>query len=333
MMKLNTIYRIKSHGGGGHYLTMSGSAKLTNNRNVYIAEEDSTLMQYWKVIQAGNSYKIVSVTDESFALNYYWSNGYGNTGNCDVYPHDGNTDAELLFEEAVHFDVYAYKIKLADDSLSASEDALYLTPASWDADSNVSWCKTDGSDVVQYWIFEEVTETTITFPSNRTYNWNQFYTDVTNAINSTAGCAWTCGLDVANIYGPQSYSPSSMANRWSSTGGYTWGMPSGCNAAFQGSFTTFSSNANYFNKIRTEIDNNRPVVIRTNNSSTNVNHFIVAYSYIENGNSTALIKVLDPARKTTETSIEEGRNVTLANSMAFNGKDAIIGLMLVTTDR
>lgn len=159
---LNTVFRIKSHGGGGHYLTVTGNAPLANNRSLYLTSEIASSMQLWKVIASGSTYKIVSCTDESFALNYYWTNGYGDAGACDIYKHSNNSDANILFDEAAHYTTIVYRIKQADTRLESDEAALYMTPSSWESGATVSWETNDGGDVVQYWLFEEVSIPTAT---------------------------------------------------------------------------------------------------------------------------------------------------------------------------
>ena len=118
-------------------------------------------------------------------------------------------------------------------------------------------------------------------PTNRTFTWNQFYTGVTNALGgSAAGCAWTCGLDVANM----AYEPSDMPSSAWTTGGYTFALPNGCAGAFASSYTLGTSTANLLSMIRSEIDDNRPVVLELYNgdSATNggyTSHYVVAYGY------------------------------------------------------
>ena len=149
---LNTYFRIKSHGGGGNYLTVSGSTPLTNHRSLYLTTAISSNMQYWKVIASGNSYKIVSCADQSFALNYYWNQGYGNPGACDIYLHADNNDSYVAFDMSGHAAVY--RIKQTDSRLSSNP--LYLTPSSWSTGASVTWEHNEGGDVVQYWQFEPV---------------------------------------------------------------------------------------------------------------------------------------------------------------------------------
>lgn len=338
-LALNTIFRIKSHGGGGHYLTVSGNKPLTNNRSLYLTTAIASDMQYWKVIASGSSYKVVSCADESFALNYYWTNGYGNPGQCDIYTHANNSDANITFELERHYDVFAYLFMQADASLADLGVTLYMTPSSWNSGATVSWETNYLGDVVQYWIFEEVSSSTlrtqIDLPSGRIYNWNQFYSGITSTIDSQAGCAWTCGLDVANIYGPNSYSPSSMNSAWITNEGYNWTLPYGCSATF-GYYITYSEESEYLEKIRTEINNNRPVVVRMcTNSNTSDTHFVVAYGYTGAGNTTTSIKVFDPANMVGNnyTNNIAGRDTTLYDAIQYSSKHKVSGLRPIITNR
>ena len=142
---LNTVFRIKSHGGGGHYLTISGSPPISNNRSLYLTTELESTMQLWKVIAAGNYYKIVSCANESFALNYYWIMDYGEPGPCDVYPHANNADSYVTF--GVNGQAIVYSVKQADSRLSSNP--LYMTPSSWNSGASVTWEPNEGGDVVQ----------------------------------------------------------------------------------------------------------------------------------------------------------------------------------------
>lgn len=155
---LNTIYRIKSRGGGiyGYYLTTNS---MSNNQNVYISEKKSSKTQMWKVIDNGNgAYKIVSCSDSNYGLNYYWKNGYGKAGNCDIYKHSGNSDANLAFDRSSNAsDVFRIK-------LSSSTANLYLSPDGTNSGSNVSWSSVVSDDVTQYWKFEVVDESEIEEP-------------------------------------------------------------------------------------------------------------------------------------------------------------------------
>ncbi len=176
---------------------------------------------------------------------------------------------------------------------------------------------------------------TIDIPSGRTCNWNQFYSGITQRVG-TSGCSWTCALDVANIYGPDSYSPSDMpAGAWGSTGMVWWQLSSICDAEVITIDKTYSSEPALLAAIRSEIHANRPVIVKTygtyieDGQEKEGYHYVVAYGYTGAGNTTSLIKVFDPARDTDETSIATGRDTTLYNAITHSSKDGVRSLYLL----
>lgn len=212
---------------------------------------------------------------------------------------------------------------------------MYLTKNA--SDNYLSWT-TESANDRQYFTITEVdtsssTRTQIDIPSNRRCNWNQFYNEIVNAIGSDAGCAWTCGLDIANMYGPIAYDPISMASAWVPGVGYAWTVPSGCPVTFSG-YQTCSTDTAYLAAIRAQININRPVIVRMIGSN-GVLHFVVAYGYTGNGDSTTLINVFDPARDPDEEGVGEepnGRITTLAEAITFNGKTHITGYKTVSVN-
>lgn len=179
--ELNTVYRVKSHGGGtnGKYLTTSS---MSNNQNVYIDEKRASKTQLWKVVDNGSgNYKLVSYSDSTYGLNYRWTNGYGNAGNCDIYKHSTNSDANIAFDSSSNSN-NVFRIKLAGGTIS-----LYLDPAGTDTGSNVSWEAYNNDNATQYWMFEKVDKTELdelesAAPSGGTLCWptvskviNQYY--------------------------------------------------------------------------------------------------------------------------------------------------------------
>ncbi len=169
----------------------------------------------------------------------------------------------------------------------------------------------------------------ISLPCGRRYNWNQRCPDI-HAIIEQSACAWTCGLDIANICNNTEYLPQSMAGDtyWSDISGYTWELPSSSVVKFNDNYITFSGSQateKYYAKIRSEIQQNRPIVIKLKNSA-GANHFVVAYGYTGAGASTDEIKVLDPARPGTENHIPEGRDTTLTEAIRLSKKGTFEGL-------
>ena len=195
---------------------------------------------------------------------------------------------------------------------------------------------TDGSEIEGSCTVVISTRSEICLPVDRRYNWYQHYPYIDTNI-STKACAWTCGLDIANIYGPDTYLPSDMENGedgiyWKSTG-YTWKLPTGCAARFltPNSYTTFTESdalARYYAKIRSEINQNRPVVIRLELDSEH-KHFVVAYGYTGQGASSDEIKVLDPAKNPVGAEAQDGWDTTLTNAMEYSNRPNITGLKCV----
>ena len=220
----------------------------------------------------------------------------------------------------------------------ANYPSMYLTTKHDGYAVCVYWSElvpVDGT-CIQYWDITEVDmpRTVVDLPVDRVYNWNQFYTDLRNVINSPAGCAWTCGLDVSNIYGPEQYEPEDLSFAWNSVEGYNWSLPIGCSAAFN-FWSHFDDNTDFYSIIRSEINNNRPVVVKmcthTNSEDT---HFVVAYGYIGSGNSADSILVFDPARSiNSEFNIPYGRAFTVADSFTHNLKHKISGLIFAIGNR
>ena len=171
---------------------------------------------------------------------------------------------------------------------------------------------------------------TIDIPSGRTCNWNQFYSSVTKKINSKKGCGWVSALDVANIYGPTSYSPSDMPNSaWDANAGVVWNhFPTGCLAYVTEKNIPYDSELDFCSAIRTEIQNNRPVIVREYGyyDDQETSHFVVAYGYTGTGDSFDKINVFDPARSDTETNTLRGRDTTISESITHSSKIGVKSL-------
>ena len=151
----STTYRICSHAGSGKYLNVYGNDQVSANRNVCLWTLDTSAQaQKWNVMLVSTGvYKITTAIDSSYALNYYWTNGLGNPGNCDIYPHAGNADSTVEFiADANNPDVYEIRLTRSgtDLYLTADSSSTYITD-----NTNVSW-KARNNDWSQKWKFEEV---------------------------------------------------------------------------------------------------------------------------------------------------------------------------------
>ena len=151
----NKTYRIRSHSGSGKYLNVYGNDQVSANRNVCLWTLDTSAQaQKWNVMLVSTGvYKITTAIDSSYALNYYWTNGLGNPGNCDIYPHAGNADSTVEFiADANNPDVYEIRLTRSgtDLYLTADSSSTYITD-----NTNVSW-KARNNDWSQKWKFEDI---------------------------------------------------------------------------------------------------------------------------------------------------------------------------------
>ena len=212
------VYYICGYAGGGYYLNRWGSGAVTNHQNVTLYTKTPDPDQQWKLNAVSGGYQILSMLNNAYGLNIYPPS----SNNCDLYPVAGNEDDAKVVLLAVNASQNTYRIKLANYN-------YYLTAASNSSGANVYWAASSSS-AAQQWKFEEVTTSggsdtnqTISLPSNRSCNWNQFYTEIVN-VTGNVGCSITCGLDVANFYGPTSYTINDLKSYWGS-GGYSWALP------------------------------------------------------------------------------------------------------------
>ena len=169
---------------------------------------------------------------------------------------------------------------------------------------------------------------TIDIPANRTCNWNQFYTAITDRIG-VEGCSWTCALDVANIYGPSSYEPSDMPDGAWADNQCTWQLPSGCSGRIN-NYKQNVSGTDCLAYIVSEIQNNRPVIVELQDSKDR-QHFVVAYGYTGNGESTSDIMVFDPGISSKSSTKKNGTDWTLSEAENLIGK--YINRIRTTTGR
>ena len=119
---------------------------------------------------------------------------------------------------------------------------------------------------------------------------------------------------------------------WLAGQGVVWReVPSGCLVSVIDTDKTCKNDSEYCTAIRTEIQNNRPVIVKEYSNTDGGTHYVVAYGYVGTGDSFDKIKVYDPARSKTDEDRKkkEGRYTTLSESMTFSSKDIVQGLALL----
>ena len=78
-------------------------------------------------------------------------------------------------------------------------------------------------------------------------------------------------------------------------------------------------------KIRSEINANRPVIVKIVSGDITDTHFVVAYGYKNGGTTNDNILVFDPANNGSGAT---GRDTTLANAISWNSKTRVYQLRL-----
>ena len=126
----------------GKYLNREGSGALTSRANATVYQSTGNLDQRWKIIQDGADYRIVSMLNQTFALNIYRS-----TQNCDITAYQNNEeDTAVLFEEVTGYsenEMY-FRIRLKNHV------DKYLTATGGSNSANVNW-QAGSSSAYQVW--------------------------------------------------------------------------------------------------------------------------------------------------------------------------------------
>ena len=336
----NTPYYFVSHSGAGKCLNVYGNEQVSNNRNVCLWTQGTGKAQSWSIKSFSGGLKIVSNLNQAYALNYYWSAGQGNAGNCDIYPHSGNdTDSciTVLSMNAVK-NIYKFKLKNYD---------LYLTATGTADNANVTWAPLASSGTTQLWQLSAFEASgggsggnpggasdskILTMPMGPRCNWNQKHSGVVKLFGENA-CTLVSGLDMANFYATNGtgYTPSDMnsSTYWNSEG-YRWVVPGP--GRFTGQFFRQKdgfSQTELRIKTKEQIDLGHPPVIDIG-SGPEDSHTMFCYGYKNGAATNDDILIYDPANL-NESDIE-GRDTTLANAMVYNGHTNIRNVRLTTTD-
>ena len=310
------IYKI-TNVATGQCLTVSGSetAVFANNRNVVLANDNNSVSQKWVINSLSTAGFVRAALNTKFGLNIYRA---GSPYNCDIYPVIGNeSDAIVTFAfESGN----GYRIKLTTGGIE-----YHLTASG----ENAIWTAGKGNDYQLWTVINQKTNyasNILSIPSGHTCNWNQYHSDVMNAVGSDQCCTLVAGLDAANYYAMPntSYQPSHMSAYWGETG-YSWGVP-GLGACMP-YFVTFDvdndidqEEARLF--IKTQIDLGRPPLVSVGTDAKNNTHTVFCYGYQNFAASDSDIMVCDPAN-ITEPNSRAGRLDTLAGAMTYSGTPRI----------
>lgn len=336
----DTYYYFQSHSGtSGLYLNREGSGAAQPNQNISIYKpvgSGTNPDHQFKLVKAyDNSGNVAGCTLRSalasnYALNIY---GYGSSmtaeGNCNLYPVGGqypnssNYNDSLIDLLTVDASQNLYKITLI------KHPGLYLTPVGNYNNANVRWVafSKENAHIGKLCTSENGGGGTggghcITLPT-RKYCWPQFDSSIT-AICGNVGCSLTCVLDIANIFGPRSFTAREIADTcgWGSSGLLRWWLPNDCSGSlnWDNGYNPAAERGNILAVAKQQINANNPIIIKlTRKANKSDTHFVVAYKYVNNGTAQSDFYVLDPGT---------GTECSLDVAMKKNSKDYLYSYIL-----
>lgn len=299
---------------GGKYVNLNGDHEnnvVNNGEKVTMYARTNNPDQRWALERYGSDNQVRIVLQRGggwYALNYNTENT-----NCIVWHLNSAADKDtvITLEPAVSFGG-VYRLKLAQRN-------LYLTVVG----SSLKWMAfTNEKDQIFSFVEPganpESTKDEIDLPTNRTYNWSQFTSEVMN-ICGDSGCSLTCLLDIANIFGPHQYSANDIYQecKWSNKGLLYWKIPSSCAGEIKADGYNPSGTRNVFAVAKAQIQANNPIIIKLKSNSTT--HFVVGVGYTGNGASTSELIVLDPGT---------GSKYTLQEAMNRNSMTTVVNYIL-----
>ena len=207
-------------------------------------------------------------------------------------------------------------------SANDEEQPVAQTASVISLDENTSAFAVDGLEYYSY-SYGTTTSTNsreLYMPVNLNQKWSG-HDDATKR----SGCAICCAVDVASYYDPnKNYTVQDLINfgAASKSGISNWGKVP------KVQFTDYY-NGNFLEKIKSEIDNDHPVLVHMKNNANTSQHWVVAYKYINNAATNNDIYVLDPAGNSVSAP-PTGEIRTITESMQYNGNHYIYRLKPTT---
>lgn len=193
-------YWIVPQNNTGVALSVYGNTQVSQNRNVIVWSKQDVADQLWRIDVASGYARIKSTINSTYALNIWL--GTSNYGNCDIHTWSDNLEDSKINFRTVDASNNLYLIQCYRND---ADNNLYLTAESTSSGANVKWTSRNTS-LNQVWKLIEKTssggndEHSIQMP----YNYNQ--KDGPSKGFRAAGCACTCGMDVASFYSRKWYS-------------------------------------------------------------------------------------------------------------------------------
>ena len=220
--------------------------------------------------------------------------------------------------------------KIVVISADDEDEPVTQTASVMTLNENPSEYAEDGVEYYSYYYGTTTTTTeTGTTPSTNgelhmPVNLNQKWSGHDNATKAS-GCAICCAVDVASYYDPnKNYTVQDLIT---------------CGAASTAAITNWALvpktkftdyyNVDFLEKIKSEIDYGRPVLVHMKHSTKNNQHWVVAYKYINNAATNNDVYVLDPAGDPVSAPVT-GEIRTITGAMEHSGDNYIYKIKLTS---
>jgi len=343
---LNKNVRIKSLYSNTHLNVWGTNDAVANYSNVTVYTLDAGAnSQKWLISKKLNKVVISTRADERFEIDYY--RGSSNYGNATMYNHGSDmTDAQVEITGTIT----SCRIK----NIATGH---YLTTETTSSSSNVKWLPEESTNR-QLWRIEIISEggsggsKELNMPACHNQKYHKYIDREGHnpdmlypySVYFNHYCCGACSVaHVAEFYSQTAFSNDSLEATLKSKGvisdsdyGAKWGN---CPSGKIGTDIAVTTNSSLFAIIKSQIDQNRPVIIRQRGPYS-AQHFVVAFKYINGAQTDKDIYVLDSAnlsegtienRKNPEygsdgqpkeikaTTAPNGRRVTLNDSLGYSG--------------
>ena len=294
-------------------------------QQVVTMPSDDSISQRWYIESYSGNIYIRTCLDSNFCITRFENAVTHQCGitNAEYYNNMSNNPyAPEIVLEPVYSGHYRIKLVGSDMYLTALTYPSDTPYASWGGYSDVGETMNR-----QIWLVQTVTDydcTTLVMPQNM----NQKYT---GNPELSSGCGACCVMNISAYYKGGAYTYNDLVNDDVVTSG------SGIISNYSECDYCYFSGDNYnytFDTIKTEIDNNHPVMISIgnypNNKYDNI-HYVTAYGYINNCSSRSDVLVLDSANP--DSSKPVGLYRTLSQAYASVDDATEIGFIKTTSPR
>lgn len=302
----NSYYFRPYRGKSNYWLNRYGEGTISDHQKATLYAATGAADQRLKVKKVTGGCQLLSDLNNAYGLNIY---GRGAGSVCDFFPVSGNESDALIDLLTVDATNNLYRIKMITHD-------LYLTPEKDASGAKLTWETASGADNQVWQLCTSQSSggssgggsgsTKFVHRIEMPYNYDQKKGPSSGFRN--AGCACTCGMDIASFYSNKQYTFAEFRSYYddysnNTDGGYVyyhWKTPEFTMVADE--TVKNKAEAATIAYIKRYIARDTPVACHCL-PVTKSEHWVVPYAY-ENKAGWGSIRVLDPYQGTTRTMAE-----------------------------